>query len=236
MGGRSTLINSALDSIPTRLIGIRRNSLWDGNKKFHGPKQLGGLGIKDLALRNKCLLMKWLWSPKSLVLQAIQIPTWCSVGLWKSICKLKDEFFQNTKLAAGNGIHRRFRKDRIRWATPGMYYSDWDTEEVINLFSRLEGQAMRTHILLMTCLITGHGVDMEQRSYASAGLPFMKPAPLKTSLRNENSRLPIDVTIAADLWSLFLSIFGINWVMPHSTKEAFECWCNWRVGKAIKPI
>uniref|UniRef100_A0A0V0GVC0 Putative ovule protein n=1 Tax=Solanum chacoense TaxID=4108 RepID=A0A0V0GVC0_SOLCH len=24
--------------------------------------------------------------------------------------------------------------------------------------------------------------------------------------------------------------------MPHSTKEAFEHWCNWRVGKAIKPI
>jgi len=80
----------------------------------------------------------------------------------------------------------------------------------------------------------------------------MKPASLKTSLRKENFKLPIDVTCAnrtlspttiflhctidANLWSMFLSIFGINWVMPHSTKEAFEHWCNWRVGKAIKPI
>lgn len=45
---------------------------------------------------------------------------WCSklsnfphgVGVWKSICKLKDEFFQNTRLVAGNGIHIRFWKDR----------------------------------------------------------------------------------------------------------------------------
>lgn len=85
-GGRLTLINSVLDSIPTylmslfplptkiqeRLDRLRRDFLWEGNsdtRKFHLvkwpkvilPKRHGGLGIKDLCLHNKSLLMKWHW-------------------------------------------------------------------------------------------------------------------------------------------------------------------------------
>lgn len=85
-GGRLTLINSVLDSIPTyymslfpipakvlkQLDKLRRNFLWEGNNerhKFHlikwkkvtQPKTQGGLGIKDLAAHNKSMMMKWLW-------------------------------------------------------------------------------------------------------------------------------------------------------------------------------
>uniref|UniRef100_A0A0V0GIP6 Putative ovule protein n=1 Tax=Solanum chacoense TaxID=4108 RepID=A0A0V0GIP6_SOLCH len=33
---------------------------------------------------------------------------------------------------------------------------------------------------------------------------------------------------------MFLSIFGLSWVMPQSFKEAYECWSCWEIGKAIR--
>lgn len=78
MGGRLTLINSTLDSIPTytmslfpmpikvprQLDKIRRNFLWEGNSKEHKfhlvkwskctmPKIQGGLGMFYMAAHNK---------------------------------------------------------------------------------------------------------------------------------------------------------------------------------------
>jgi len=85
MGGRLTLINLALDALPTymslfpippgvtkRLDSIRRKFLWQGNKEKKGfhlvkwksvitGKKNGGLGIKNLNLQSKALQMKWLW-------------------------------------------------------------------------------------------------------------------------------------------------------------------------------
>jgi len=83
LGGRLTLINSVLDSMPTymmslfpipdgvieRLDVLRRNFLWEGNsetKKFHlvkwdaliGSKQKGGMGVRNLKTQNQCLMMK----------------------------------------------------------------------------------------------------------------------------------------------------------------------------------
>lgn len=40
--------------------------------------------------------------------------------------------------------------------------------------------------------------------------------------------------VAADIWSMFLSIFGLSWVMPNTIKEAYESWCSWRVGNPSK--
>lgn len=37
------------------------NSIWSSGKKSHLLKHLGGLGIKNLAVQNRCLIMKWLW-------------------------------------------------------------------------------------------------------------------------------------------------------------------------------
>ncbi|WMV47514.1 hypothetical protein MTR67_040899 [Solanum verrucosum] len=88
LGGRVTLINFVLDSLPTyvmslfpipakveeRLDKLRRDFLWLGNKEGKGPhlfkwqvvqlhKQSGGggLGIRNLRIQNACLLSKWLW-------------------------------------------------------------------------------------------------------------------------------------------------------------------------------
>ncbi|WMV36391.1 hypothetical protein MTR67_029776 [Solanum verrucosum] len=75
------------------------------------------------------------WSPKSLVLQAVQIPSWCSVGLWKSSDGGIPSLFQIAR-EPNSSISRN--KADITWN----YYSDWEIEEVINLFSRLEGQVI----------------------------------------------------------------------------------------------
>lgn len=84
LGGRLTLIHNILDSILTyfmslfpipakvqkQLDRIRRSFLWEGNNqdhKFHLvkcpkvilPKSLGGLGVKDLVVHSRSMLMKW---------------------------------------------------------------------------------------------------------------------------------------------------------------------------------
>ncbi|MCH85285.1 LINE-1 reverse transcriptase like, partial [Trifolium medium] len=86
IGGRVTLINSVLSSLPlyffsfykaprciiNQLVRIQRNFLWGGGleeKKLCWikweqvclPKDSGGLGIKDLELFNMALLCKWKW-------------------------------------------------------------------------------------------------------------------------------------------------------------------------------
>lgn len=86
LGGRLILINSVLDSLPTYVISPflipskvtkklgrqRRDFLWQDNKEGNNyclvkweivmlSKDKGGLGIKNLNLQNKSLLMKWLW-------------------------------------------------------------------------------------------------------------------------------------------------------------------------------
>ncbi|KAL5545313.1 hypothetical protein UlMin_009097 [Ulmus minor] len=85
-GGRLTLIQSVLSSIPIYYMSLfkmprvvaaslekmMREFLWDRDSTGKGrslvrwktvckPKELGGLGIGNLILRNKALLDKWLW-------------------------------------------------------------------------------------------------------------------------------------------------------------------------------
>lgn len=86
MGGRVTLLNSVLSSVPIytmhfyrtpvkvikELISIQSRFLWGGNedKKYinwvswhntYKPKEDGGLGIKHLGQFNNSLLTKWKW-------------------------------------------------------------------------------------------------------------------------------------------------------------------------------
>jgi exonuclease III len=91
--GRAVLVNSVLDSILVYLMSSlqlppsaieqmdkkRRAFLWSGDKSGHStpasclvawfnicfPKELGGLGIRDLGVQNICLLLKLLHCPQS---------------------------------------------------------------------------------------------------------------------------------------------------------------------------
>lgn len=51
-----------------------------------------------------------------------------------------------------------------------------------------------------------------------------------------NNHLFLHCPVAADVWNMFLSLFGFNWVMPQSTKEAFRNWNTWKVDITIKQI
>jgi len=128
-GGRLTLINSVLDSMPTYMMSIfpipdrvidrldaiiRRNFLWEGNsdtKKFHlvkwdkliGNKQKGGLGVRNLKIQNQSLMMKWLWRLAS-----------SEQALWKELIKQKYEMEDHwsTKMVTstyGTSIWRAIR-------------------------------------------------------------------------------------------------------------------------------
>ena len=86
MGGRITLINSVLTTLPIyllsffripkkvvqKIVTIQRNFLWGGDFEANKipwvkwdticlPKNKGGLGIKDLIKFNEALLGKWGW-------------------------------------------------------------------------------------------------------------------------------------------------------------------------------
>ncbi|PNY11621.1 cysteine-rich receptor-like protein kinase, partial [Trifolium pratense] len=86
IGGRVTLINSVLSSLPlyffsfykapigiiNQLVRIQRNFLWGGSAEVKKlcwvswaqvclPKEKGGLGVKNIEMFNSALLCKWKW-------------------------------------------------------------------------------------------------------------------------------------------------------------------------------
>ncbi|KAL5165238.1 putative ribonuclease H protein [Glycine soja] len=90
MAGKVTLINSVLTALPIyllsffkipqkvvqKVISLQRNFLWGGSQdlkkiawvKWEGiclPKEVGGLGIKDITRFNVALLGRWLWALSS---------------------------------------------------------------------------------------------------------------------------------------------------------------------------
>ncbi|KAL3374552.1 hypothetical protein AABB24_006171 [Solanum stoloniferum] len=42
--------------------------------------------------------------------------------------------------------------------------------------------------------------------------------------------------IAADLWSMFLALFGLKWVMPQNIRDVLISWSCWKVDSTIKRI
>lgn len=123
-GGRFTLVNSVLDGMSTYLMSLfsmpvnvekRMNSLrsqfsWEGNvdkKRFHlvkwevvlKDKKGGGLGVRNLKLHSKSLLLKWLWmynlEGEEIWKKLVNVvygkeDRWCTINgeVWKNISRL----------------------------------------------------------------------------------------------------------------------------------------------------
>nr|XP_009758236.1 PREDICTED: uncharacterized protein LOC104210958 [Nicotiana sylvestris] len=51
-----------------------------------------------------------------------------------------------------------------------------------------------------------------------------------------HNHLFLHCTIAVGLWNIFLSLFGLRWVMPQNFSEAFESWSLWKVDSSIRKI
>ncbi|XP_060217918.1 putative acyl-activating enzyme 19 isoform X2 [Lycium barbarum] len=356
LGGRVTLINSVLDSIPTyfmslfpipsevqyQLDKLRRTFLWEGNSENHKyhlvewdkvtlPKHLGGLGIKDLALHNKCMLMKWHWrfnqDDAGLWKEIIQAKYgstshWCSnpiltpygTGLWKDIRRLWDEFFLNTSFQVGNGAHILFWKDKwldsitLKDAFPRLFLittnpdstiaqnwednswnlhlrrhlNDWEIEDMIALIGCLQNSPVLTQkndrlkwgsnkdgsysVKEGYLLLTSNKDLIDQWPWKliwKINLPpkvscFCWVALKRACLTLDNlmkrkfhlanrcymchctsetiNHLFLHCPVATDVWNMFLTLFGLQWVIPHTVREVFVCWSSWKVGQVIRRI
>lgn len=90
------------------------------------PKSRGGLGILDLNIMNKCLLMKWLWKLENseglwqdlLFRKYLSNQTLTVVvagnnesQFWQGLMKVKDTFVSLTRMVVHNGAKILFCKD-----------------------------------------------------------------------------------------------------------------------------
>ncbi|XP_071679612.1 uncharacterized mitochondrial protein AtMg00310-like [Lolium perenne] len=148
---RLPLVNACLSNLPLHAMGVyllgggihlqlRRHwarFFWEANglrRKYHWvrwealckPKSLGGIGIIDTRLMNKCLMTKWIWK-----LYAGEQGLWADIlrnkylrskdllvdshrpgsQFWNSIQKVKSAFSQGAKHQVRNGESTRFWVD-----------------------------------------------------------------------------------------------------------------------------
>ena len=146
------MINSVLSSLPIfmmsffeipagvlqKLDAIRSRFFWQGGhhkKKYRlakweiicQPKEIGGLGVANLDIKNICLLSKWLFKllnedgvwqrllrnkylrDKSLT-QAVRKPG--DSHFWAGLMNVKDKFLKWGYFKVGNGQATRFWKDK----------------------------------------------------------------------------------------------------------------------------
>ena len=151
-GGRLVLINSVLSSLPLYMLSffeiprevlkkvdyLRSRFFWQSDqqkKKFRlakwsilcQPKDIGGLGIKNIDIQNKCLLSKWLfkllneegmWQQilrrkylgNKTVGQVIRKPG--DSHFWSGLMKVKNLFLANGTFKVNNGQATRFWEDK----------------------------------------------------------------------------------------------------------------------------
>uniref|UniRef100_A0A1S4DD81 Reverse transcriptase zinc-binding domain-containing protein n=1 Tax=Nicotiana tabacum TaxID=4097 RepID=A0A1S4DD81_TOBAC len=275
MGGRLTLISSVMDSIPTyymslypmpsKVLQLRRTFLWKGNSeghKFHlvkwskviQLKDLGGLGIKDLAKHNKSMLMKWLgkfgdedtslWKKVNV---SFKVGNGSHVRFWKDIwfgnCPLKESFPLLFQIANDpNSTVREYRSENAWAPLFRRNMHDWELDNFFVLLERLGNLTVNDQI--PDKLIRGRG---SADSYTvKAGYRHMCEQngiidswPWKLIWR---TKLPTKVICftwtalkeASNMWNMFLAISGLSWTQPQGIKEAVEGWSRWKVDRAIK--
>ena len=148
VGGRLVLINSVLSSLPLYMLSffeiprkvlekidfLRSRFYWqseDEKKKYRlakwsvlcQPKEVGGIGIKNIDSQNKCLLVKWLfklaneegmWQQilkrkyfRNKTIGEVQVKPGDS-HFWSGLMKIKEPFLSHGRFVTNRGINVRF--------------------------------------------------------------------------------------------------------------------------------
>lgn len=225
-GARLTLLTAVLDSLTiyfmsvfrlpksilVKLDAIRRAFFWSNEETCTGakclvawknvcrPKELGGLGIKNLEIQNRCLLMKFSFK----ILQHPNIP-WTQwyhqqypLGiatktprpffLWKIINKNLPLLIEHSFVITYNGLSTFFWLDKwlldspLQKAFPHLYSHSiddkvlvatvWQTSLLSNLRNRLTNAAARELDCLLLLLQDFQQVDRPDERSLTHGLAF----------------------------------------------------------------
>lgn len=168
VGGRLVLINSVLSSLPVYMLSffeiprkvlekidfLRSRFYWqseDEKKKYRlakwgvlcQPKEVGGIGIKNIDSQNKCLLVKWLfklaneegmWQQilkrkyfRNKTIGEVQVKPGDS-HFWSGLMKIKELFLSHGRFVTNRGINVRFWEDKwlgdfsLEHRFPSLYY------------------------------------------------------------------------------------------------------------------
>lgn len=68
------------------------------------------------------------------------------------------------------------------------------------------------------------------------GMPIINRCFMCRQHSESNRHLLLHCSVASDMWCMFLSIFGLSWVMPQSIREVYECWSGWKVDRVIRKV
>lgn len=156
-GGRLTLTDTCLSSLPTYLMGfykipasghekmdsIRSNFFWegaDGKSKYHMakwqsvciPRDQGGLGVTNTHIMNDCLLVKWIWKimlePDDLWFKLLKTKYMTRGGFFQSNCSGASQFWK--------GLHKvkhLFKLGALHRVRDGQKTSVWHDTWLGNL-------------------------------------------------------------------------------------------------------
>lgn len=164
-GGRVIMLNSVISAIPTYYMScikwpersieaidkIRRAFLWKGDKEIQGgqclvawttvtlPKEQGGLGLRDLRIHNKALIMKltgkllsnstepcFNWLRRRYIRSHIPVkPRQGDTTVWKMLAAVIETITHMTKVIIGDGKTTSFWKDL--WTSAGRLYLRFPT-------------------------------------------------------------------------------------------------------------
>ncbi|GMP50653.1 hypothetical protein CsSME_00017186 [Camellia sinensis var. sinensis] len=160
-GGRFTLIQSVLSSIPTYFMSVQklqRDFLWrSGGEVFRyylvgwaricSPKDAGGLGVRSL-LWQRVIAAKF--GVDSRDWRTRKVTRFHGRGLWRGIWFWRDEFWDRVHFRVGNGKRVRFWRDK------------WCGEVLLeDRFPLIFGIAADPEVTMANCFGNGEVVDWE---------------------------------------------------------------------------
>ncbi|XP_075083624.1 uncharacterized protein LOC142167360 [Nicotiana tabacum] len=169
MGGRLTLIISVLDSIPSycmslypmpssvlkQLERLRRRFLWEGNNTTHKfplvkwakvirPKYDGGMGLRNLKLHNKNMLMKWLWRYGQLELAYWEDVITTKHGAQNQWCT-KENNAPHEIAGCYNSLNAHNREGNTWNPLFRRNLQDWEMNDLLLILSTLEECKIKEH-------------------------------------------------------------------------------------------